>query len=68
MTIAENTRPYLIFVTTAITSGGVLFFQAGAFFCIENAEYWRILAILSRIYALFGALITGLNSAVVPKN
>ena len=44
MTIAENTRPYLIFVTTAITSGGVLFFQAGAFFCTDNAKCWPILA------------------------
>ena len=47
---------------------GVLFFKPVPFFCMENAEFWRILAILSRIYALFGALITGLNSAVVPKN
>ena len=30
--------------------------------------FWAIFAILSSIYALFGALFTGLNSAVVPKN
>ena len=45
----------------------VYFFQAGAPLSIENAKFWPVLAILSRIYALFSAPFTGLNSAVVPK-
>ena len=43
----------------------VLFFQARALFCIENANFWPILAILSQIYAVFGALFAGLNSVAV---
>ena len=35
-------------------------FQAHVLFSLENAKYWPILAILSRIYALFGVLFTGL--------
>ena len=54
-------------VTTATTGDGVLF-QAHALVGIENPIFWPVLAILSRIYALFGALFTGLNSAVVPQN
>ena len=46
----------------------VYFYQAGAPISIENAKFWPFLAILSRIYALVGAPITGLNSAVVPQN
>ena len=30
--------------------------------------FWPFLAILSRIYALFGALLTGLNSVGEPQN
>ena len=56
----------MIFVTTA-TSGGVLF-QAGALFSIENAKFWPVSVILLQIYTFFGALFTGLNSAVVPQN
>ena len=48
------------------------FFQASILFSTEKAHYWPILvsfwpilAILSRIYALFGVLFTGLNKAVV---
>ena len=41
--------------------------QASDLFGIENAKFWPALAILSRIYTLFGALFTGLNSAVVPQ-
>ena len=46
------------------------FFQASVLFSIETAffRYWPILAILSRIYALFGVHTTGLNSAVVYQN
>ena len=37
--------------------------KAGALFSKERARYWPVLAILSRIYALFG-----LNSVVMPQN
>ena len=42
----------------------VYFFQAGVPFSIENAKFWPVLALLSRIYALFGAPLTGLNSVM----
>ena len=35
---------------------------------LNFGQFWPFLAILSRIYALVGAPITGLNSAVVPQN
>ena len=46
----------------------VYFFQGIAPFSIENAKFWPFLAILSRTYALSGAPLTGLYSAVVPQN
>ena len=49
----------------------VYFFQAGALFSHSKRKIWPFLAclaILSQIYALFGALFTGLDSAVLPKN
>ena len=46
----------------------VYFFQACAPLSIKNAKFWPVLAILLRIYALFGDPFTGLNSVVVPKN
>ena len=64
MTIIRYGRSHLILVTTG---GGVLF-QAGALFSIENANFWPVSVILSQIYTFFGALFTGLNSAVVPQN
>ena len=42
----------------------VYFFQAGVPFSIENGKFWPVLALLSRIYALFGAPFTGLNSVM----
>ena len=48
----------LIFVTTAKTLGGELFLSRGPF-CTENAKIWPILAILLRIYELFGVLFQG---------
>ena len=44
------------------------FFELVSLFSIENAKFWLVLAILSIIYALFGAPFTGLNSVMVPKN
>ena len=53
--------------------GVVLFFQAGVLFSIENTNayfgpFWQILAILSRMCALFGVLFTGLNDMAVYQN
>ena len=56
--------PELILVANATTGGSVLF-QEGVLFSTENAKFWPILAILPRLYAVFGVLITGLNNAVV---
>ena len=41
-----------------------MLFQAIVPFSIENAKFWPVLALLSRIYALFGAPFTGLNSVM----
>ena len=38
------------------------------FFMPVYAKFWPVLAILSRIYAVFGVLYAGLNSAVVYQN
>ena len=43
------------------------FFESVSFFCIIG-PFWHIWAFLSWIYALFGVLFTGINSAVVSKN
>ena len=41
-----------------------MLFQAIVPFSIENAKFWPVLALLSRIYALFGAPFPGLNSVM----
>ena len=53
----------LIFVTTATTCGGVLF-SSQCPFSKENSKFRPILAILLRIYALFGVVLQG---GSVPK-
>ena len=53
----------LIFVTTATTCGGVLF-SSRCPFSTENSKFRPILAILLRIYALFGVVLQG---GSVPK-
>ena len=55
--MAEISSPYisaLILVTTATIIGGVLF-SSRCPLLHRNAKFWPVLAILSRIYALFGA-------------
>ena len=56
----NNVQAWLIIVTTA-AAAVVYFFQAYAPFSIENAKLLPFLAILSRLYALFGAPCTGVN-------
>ena len=63
--------PYLILVTAANTSENVFFFKTVPFFAhiTQNLGlFWRTWAILSRIYALFGDLFTGLNSVALYQN
>ena len=48
-------------------TGGSVFFQAGVLFSTESAKFWPILAILLRIFTLFGVLLR-LNDTVVPQN
>ena len=66
ITFSQNfpVRPWVDEIDDGATIGGDDFFQASVFFSTENDKFWPILAILSRIFALFGVLLTGINIAV----
>ena len=50
---------YSLYLSLPPLPAVVYFFQAGALFFTENSKFRPILAILLRIYALFGVILQG---------